>query len=116
MAHKWISEKSSVDRKCDRQQPVLVLKCDDDVFVEIFHLIEFVTAIYGREGPRQKSLVCDVLPSGTAMGTVHLAAAGEKERTHPKYCNGMAYLMTPDLAEEFIGAAEKVSGTIRLKH
>ena len=113
MAHKWIAEKSNA---CggDDSRPTLVLNCDDDVFVEIFHLIEFVSAVYG-EHPRERSLVCDVVPSGTAPRRTRFRREASSSsrvdiagKSYPDYCSGMAYLMTPDLAGEFLGAAEKV--------
>ena len=42
MGYKWLH------RHCPNQ-PKYVVKADDDVFVEIFHLYHFVSAIYGPE-------------------------------------------------------------------
>lgn len=97
MGNKWI-----VDNCLDA---VLVVRTDDDVFVEIFHLSEFVSAIYGGR-PQPGSLICDVIPSGTAP-----RRSGEWEvgnTVFPDYCSGLAYLMTPDLAGSFLKASTKV--------
>ena len=42
--------------------PAFVVKSNDDVFIETFHLFKFVSAIYGSNPSR--SLVCDVIPRG----------------------------------------------------
>ncbi len=62
MGYKWAKEASAL---CPKQRsPVFLVKTDDHVFVEIFHLFKFAMAIYGDSPSR--SLVCDVVPSGTS--------------------------------------------------
>jgi len=57
MGYKWVQD------HCPNP-PKFVLKSDDDVFIEMYHLFNFVSAVYGSHpGP---SLVCDVIPAGTA--------------------------------------------------
>jgi len=87
--------------------PRFVLKTDDDVFVEIFHLFNFVSAVYGfSPGP---SLVCDVIPAGTGPhrtnGQPNLVSL---HRHLPKYCSGAAYLVTPTLITRLLKAADEV--------
>lgn len=85
--------------------PVLIVMTDDDVFVEVFHLYQFVQAVYGgHPGPR--SLICDVVPSGTAprRPDQRWELYPDDERV-PDYCSGAAYMITPDLAEPFSSAA-----------
>jgi len=87
--------------------PRFVLKTDDDVFVEIFHLFNFVSAVYGDSpGP---SLVCDVIPAGTGPhrtnGQPNLVSL---HRHLPKYCSGAAYLVTPTLITRLLKAADEV--------
>jgi len=87
--------------------PRFVLKTDDDVFVEIFHLFNFVSAVYGfSPGP---SLVCDVIPAGTGPhrtnGQPNLVSL---HRHLPKYCSGAAYLVTPTLISRLLKAADEV--------
>ena len=55
MSYKWVTE------EC-QQQPAFVLKTDDNVFVEMNHLINFLTAVYGKNP--SPSIVCDVVPAG----------------------------------------------------
>jgi len=104
MGYKWVDERCS-------QPPKFVLKSDDDVFIEMYHLFNFVSAVYGSHpGP---SLVCDVIPAGTAPHrTGDKAVAGEREffnkKMHPKYCSGAAYLITPSLMKTFLKATKEV--------
>ena len=60
MGYKWVSETCS-------DKPRFVLKTDDNVFVETYHLFNFLTAVYGDDPA--PSLVCDVVPAGTGGGT-----------------------------------------------
>ena len=57
MGYSWILE------ECDAK-PTFVLKTEDNVFVEMYHLLNFLTAVYG-ENP-SPSIVCDVIPAGTS--------------------------------------------------
>jgi len=104
MGYKWVEEHCF-------HPPKFVLKSDDDVFIEMYHLFNFVSAVYGTHpGP---SLVCDVIPAGTAPHrTGNKAVAGEREffnkKMHPKYCSGAAYLITPSLMSRFLKATEEV--------
>merc|ERR1712121_103973 len=108
MGYKWVVE------HCKRFLPTFVMKTDDKVFVEVFHLFNFVSAIYGSDpGP---SLICDVVPAGASghskddrsldrwkRGWQRGAKQQEQDlrplphKFYPKYCSGSAYLITPDL-------------------
>ena len=57
MAFKWVSEECF-------HKPTFVLKTDDNVFVEMNHLLNFLKAVYGNNPA--PSLICDVVPAGTA--------------------------------------------------
>ena len=56
MGFKWL------DEACRASKASFVVKTDDDVFIETYHLFNFVSAIYGSTPKR--SLVCDVIPTG----------------------------------------------------
>lgn len=117
MGYKWVVE------NCKNNQPRFVIKTDDKVFVEIFHLFNFVSAIYGSSpGP---SLICDVVPAGTGghrqdrkdrwrtgWQSVQLDQDLDTgllpHRSYPKYCSGAAYLITPDLMSKFLEATEEL--------
>ena len=57
MGYRWILE------ECDAK-PTFVLKTEDNVFVEMHHLLNFLTAVYGDHP--SPSIVCDVIPAGTS--------------------------------------------------
>lgn len=103
MGYKWIHE------SC-QHKPKLVVKADDDVFIEIYHLFYFVSAIYG-ESP-QDSLICDVIPAGTTPQKAGKWMDNSYEfltDTYPKYCSGSAYLITPSLIPKFLKASSSIS-------
>ena len=86
------------------------IKADDNVFIEIYHLFKFVKAIFGNQGPKKKSLVCDVIPrDANPKGRNGIKGDVLETINYPEYCNGMAYLMTPDLIPEFIKASNQVT-------
>ena len=58
LGHAFVRDSCSNDGAAT--DPSFVIKTEDDVFVEIFHLFKFALAIYG-ERP-QRSLVCEVVP------------------------------------------------------
>ena len=60
MGYRFVSEFCS-------DKPRFVLKTDDNVFVETYHLFNFLTAVYGDDPA--PSLVCDVVPAGTGAAT-----------------------------------------------
>ena len=92
--------------------PFFHIKADDDVFIEMYHLFKFVKAIFGNQGPRKKSLVCDVIPrDANPRGTNGKQEDSLETINYPEYCNGMAYLMTPDLIPEFLKASDEVSNS-----
>jgi len=94
MGYKWVTEFCS-------DKPRFVLKTDDNVFVETYHLFNFLTALYGDHPA--PSLVCDVVPAGPG------AATSDTHLLTPKYCSGSAYLITPSLIPKFLRATEEVS-------
>ena len=55
LAHGFVRDECSSE-----DGPSFVLKTEDDVFVEMFHLFKFALAIYGERPER--SLVCEVMP------------------------------------------------------
>jgi len=102
MGYRWVEEHCPTPR--------FVLKADDDVFVEMFHLFNFVSAAFGsKPGP---SLVCDVIPAGTSPHkTLKLGSRLRSKlfsRFYPKSCSGSAYLITPSLISRFLKATEQI--------
>ena len=91
-----------------------MIKLEDDVFVEIFHLFQFVQFVYGGQ-PDPKSLICDVVQS------LDLTQSPPGGAPTFDYCNGAAFMMTPDLIQPFLDAVaeyslgQKVSYLISIK-
>jgi len=104
MGYRWILE------ECDAK-PTFVLKTEDNVFVEMHHLLNFLTAVYGDHP--SPSIVCDVIPAGTSPHKTQdqeILQEMDKHGNHlyPKYCSGSAYLITPTLMSAFLKATNKV--------
>jgi len=97
MGYKWVSERC-VDK------PAFVLVTADNVFVETYHLFNFLTAVYGSDPVA--GLVCDVVPAGTGPLQPSLDISQD---SRPKYCSGAAYLITPSLIPKFLTATREVS-------
>lgn len=103
---------------CMTKPPVLIVKMDDDVFVEIFHLHQFVKAVYAKAGttPPSKSLICDVIQSPSPQSSVAGSnnASSVIIKGQPDHCNGAAFMMTPDLIDPLLEAAHKQLGQDRV--
>lgn len=104
MGYRWIME------ECD-SKPTFVLKTEENVFVEMYHLLNFLTAVYG-DNP-SPSIVCDVIPAGTSPHKIQdqeILHEMDRHQNHiyPKYCSGSAYLITPTLMSAFLKATNEV--------
>ena len=106
-----------------------ILKTDDDAFIDIFQLFEFTTKTYGFNP--EDTLVCNVFPEGTKPvrdddvdsettiiennsnsnmdgGKKWLVTREEYPHDkYPKYCGGLAYLITPDILERIVRVSER---------
>ncbi len=118
MGYKFVHDSCIANKKKETTDgPVFLIKTEDDVFMEIYHLFSFANAIYGAR-PSSRSLICDVIPGGTPPrrrlgGWLEEVKTKEHfESTHeavkPDYCSGVAYLMTPDLTTDFLKVSTKV--------
>jgi len=109
LTHKHVMGYSWVVKQC-HIQPKFVLKADDNVFVEMYHLLNFLSGVYGQSpGP---SIVCDVVPSGAAPHKSEdkkLLQRTLNKDLYPKYCSGSAYLITPSLMGAFLKATQEVT-------
>lgn len=102
LGYRWISE------NCNSSQ--LIIKVDDDVFVNIFNVIDYYLPKYGK---KPKQILCHVRKEGTSPilhGNTKLKwAVGEDDfrghKFYPTYCNGYAVFMTPDLITGMYRAA-----------
>ncbi|XP_064608344.1 N-acetyllactosaminide beta-1,3-N-acetylglucosaminyltransferase 4-like [Liolophura sinensis] len=102
LGYRWISE------NCNSSK--LIIKVDDDVFVNIFNVIDYYLPKYGK---KPKQILCHVRKEGTSPilhGNTKLKwAVGEDDfrghKFYPTYCNGYAVFMTPDLITGMYRAA-----------
>ncbi len=98
----WLQE-NCLSANSATTTPFLIVKMDDNVFVEIYHLFQFVQAVYGgRKALGPRSLMCDVIQSVDAENGVR----------RPDYCRGSAFMMTPDLIQPIIEAALDNAGKV----
>lgn len=109
MGLKWAQEQIALGFK-----PGFILKTEDDVFIEIFHLVNFVQAVYSSEKSHERSLICDVIPRGTGprennmMSLVPQQGHKDPVELYPDYCSGSGFLLSPDLVPEILEASSKV--------
>jgi len=79
-----------------------VLKADDDAFIDIDQLFEYVNRTYTLEDHNSGILLCNVFPQGTKpsrdpQSKWFVSPEEYEPSTYPKYCGGLAYLITPNL-------------------
>lgn len=85
-----------------------VVKADDDAFVDVPALRALLDRTFAAQPPR-RTLACHVLPPGTRpqrSGKWAVSAADYPWPEYPQYCAGLAYVATPDAADELSRAAQ----------
>jgi len=93
---------------------VFILKADDDAFIDMFQLFDFITRTYGFSPP-SGTLICNVFPEGSkpvrssdALGGKWAVSADEySHSSYPKYCGGLMYLITPDAAKKILSLSTR---------
>lgn len=93
-------------------QAKYVLKADDDAFIDIFQLFKFVLRTFGKDP--EPALICNVFPEGTkpvrgsdSMGKKWAVTYEEYPYDkYPKYCGGLAYLVTPSVIREIYSKSQ----------
>ncbi|ODM92808.1 Beta-1,3-galactosyltransferase 1, partial [Orchesella cincta] len=92
-----------------------ILKTDDDAFVDIFQLFDFISRTYGF-APKPGTLICNVFPEGTkpvrakkARGSKWSVTMDEYPHSvYPRYCGGLAYLATGDVVARILDVSDRV--------
>ncbi|KAF2360812.1 Glycosyl transferase family 31, partial [Trinorchestia longiramus] len=87
---------------CSRSS--LILKADDDAFVDVFGLFSFLARTLEMLTPSHM-LACDVIPEGTIpkrSGKWAVEKDLYSESSYPRYCSGLAYVMSMDVAKAVI--------------
>lgn len=94
-----------------------VLKTDDDAFVDIFQLFDFISRNYGFSP--QSTMLCNVFPEGTEVRRFpenkNTRASKWSVRydeyphaVYPRYCGGLAYLATTDVIARILDVSDRV--------
>ena len=78
---------------------ILIVKTTDKVFVETYHLFSFVDQILNRSS--KKTLICDIVRSKTIPRNKISEKTIVKHNDQPDFCNGISYMMSPDLVSKF---------------
>jgi len=119
MGYKWTLQYCS--------STTFVLKTDDDAFVDLFQLVDFIRRNFGSHPTN--TLICNVMPEGTrpvrfvdfqnTTADINLqpqrvnkwsVTKGEYvDERYPKYCSGLAYLATTDVLRDFY----EISGRVK---
>ena len=82
----------------------LLLKADDDAFVDIKSLLDFLERTFGENLPNYL-LACDSIPEGTAPQREGKWAVTYKQYPHqhyPQYCSGLSYIMSLNVAKKLV--------------
>ena len=99
VAFQWLNQHQPVLNK------TLIVISRDDIFVEVIHFSEFISALFGDK-VAPGSLICDVISSGTLVQPRSEVNA-DNVKNIPDYCNGAAYILTPDLVPRLLDASQK---------
>ncbi|XP_042239644.1 LOW QUALITY PROTEIN: lactosylceramide 1,3-N-acetyl-beta-D-glucosaminyltransferase A-like [Homarus americanus] len=85
-----------------------LVKADDDAFIDVPALRALLGRTFPLPPPR-RTLACNVLPAGTQpqrTGKWAVSEVGYPWPEYPRYCAGLAYVATPDLADKLSRVAE----------
>ncbi|XP_046573948.1 beta-1,3-galactosyltransferase 5-like [Haliotis rubra] len=84
----------------------LIVKADDDVLINVFNLVEYIS----KTDFRQHFLYCELYYDGLTrrekLSKWYVKRRDYPFDNYPTYCSGMAYLMSPDVARELYKASE----------
>lgn len=92
MGLKWISH------YC--RQAKYILKTDDDMFVDMFQMVDYLTASFGYPTPSDL-IMCFVIPYANPKRSQRskwrVSFKEYKNQKYPTYCSGWAIIMSPDV-------------------
>ena len=86
----------------------LLLKADDDAFIDLHGLTRFLNRTLGTMDP-QNTIACDVIPEGTAprrSGKWKVSYLEYPSEKYPRYCSGLAYVLSMDAAKKLLSKVE----------
>uniref|UniRef100_A0A2P2ICA5 Hexosyltransferase n=1 Tax=Hirondellea gigas TaxID=1518452 RepID=A0A2P2ICA5_9CRUS len=85
-------------------QASMILKADDDAFVDIYGLFGYLNRTLDTAFPRSL-LACDIIPEGTSpqrSGKWEVSWEQYQSDRYPQYCSGLSYIMSRDVAKSLI--------------
>ncbi|XP_050713571.1 acetylgalactosaminyl-O-glycosyl-glycoprotein beta-1,3-N-acetylglucosaminyltransferase-like [Eriocheir sinensis] len=100
MALRWAA------RRCSHA--TFLVKADDDAFIDVPALRALLGRTFSLPPPR-RTLACNVLPAGTRPQRAGKWAVSERDYPwpeYPRYCAGLSYVATPDVADLLARAAQ----------
>ncbi|XP_069188509.1 lactosylceramide 1,3-N-acetyl-beta-D-glucosaminyltransferase A [Procambarus clarkii] len=87
---------------------IYLVKADDDAFIDVPALRALLDRTFSHPPP-SRTLACNVLPAGTQPQRSGKWAVSDTDYPwpeYPRYCAGLAYVATPDLADELARVAQ----------
>ena len=97
-----------VERFCPGAQ--FVLKSDDDAFIDVVQLRQFIERTWSGGSPSDDTIICSVHRESPVQRTGKWAVtkAEYSAPTYPPFCSGLAYVMKPVMAHRLLQAASDV--------
>uniref|UniRef100_T1JHM9 Hexosyltransferase n=1 Tax=Strigamia maritima TaxID=126957 RepID=T1JHM9_STRMM len=86
-----------------------ILKVDEDAYVDILQFVKFMLTVYGDNAMRV--LMCHVFPEGTPalrQGKWTVPVVEYPYSRYPRYCAGLAYVLSFDVIRDLVIASERV--------
>ncbi|ESO95791.1 hypothetical protein LOTGIDRAFT_95799, partial [Lottia gigantea] len=105
LTYKHIMGLSWTTRNCPNVR--YILKTDDDTMVNVFNMMEYLS----KANPLKNFLYCRVFPKSRPFRSINKWRVNFTEYPfsfYPSYCAGFAYLMTPDVAVQFLKVSKYV--------
>ena len=96
----WLKQHMSVDSL----NQTLTVVSQDDMFVEIIHFSQFITAVYGNS-IAPDSMICDVISSGTVRVRPDIQIMRSEQNYSPDYCHQAGVILSPDLVDKLLQAS-----------
>lgn len=84
-----------------------VLKSDDDAFIDVVQLQQFIERTWSGGRPSDETIICSVQRESPVQRTGKWAVtkAEYSASTYPPFCSGLAYVMKPVMVQRILQAA-----------
>ncbi len=106
LTHKHIMGLKWIKDSCSHAQ--FIVKVDDDTFINIFKLVDYLDMKYSQK-PMENTLYCSVFrnqgPRRDKEDKWYVSVEEYSPDKYPPYCEGFAYIMSPDLVSKLYSAS-----------